>query len=156
MLPLVSLYVYVSSLLFCLSSDCSWMSLSLTDGPMILFLSSMKRKEMTRSCGCYWAYLLLIIDPYRIVSEEAQLDRVIIDLTKKTELFRTGGKESYSTASKKKKKKKCVNTHAMKYVHKGTCPVFSCWQSGCLPFVWQSVLTQQLGGLWMRGPTPTL
>lgn len=28
----------------------------------------------------------------------------------------------------------CVNTHAMKYVCKGKCPVFSCWQSGYLPF----------------------
>lgn len=151
MTPLVSLYV--SSLLFCLSSDCSRMALSWTDGPTILFSSSMKRKEMTRSCGCCWAYLLLITDPYRIVSEEAQLGRVVMDLTKTTELFQTGRKESCSTVSKKKKW--CVWIHIMKYVCKGMCPVFSCWQSGYLPFVWQTGFTQQLGGLWMRGPTPT-
>lgn len=100
-IPLVSLYVS-SLLLFCLSSDCSRMALSWTDGPTILFSSSMKRKEMTRSCGCCWAYLLLITDPYRIMSEEAQLGRVVMDLTKTTELFQTGGKESCSTVSKKK------------------------------------------------------
>lgn len=108
-IPLVSLYVS-SLLLFCLSSDISRMALSWTDGPTILFSSSMKRKEMTRSCGCCWAYLLLITDPYRIVSEEAQLGRVVMDLTKTTELFQTGGKECCSTVSKKKKMV-CMNTH---------------------------------------------
>lgn len=62
----------------------------------------------------------MITDPYRIVSEEAQLRRVVVDLTKTTEAFQTGGKGSCSTLSKTKKTKKvCLNTHAMKYVCKG-------------------------------------
>lgn len=131
MLPLVSLYGPLL-LLFCLSSDCSRMSLSWTDGPTILFSSSMKRTEMTRSCGCCLAYLLLSTDPYRIVSEEAQLGRVVIDLTweGRWNFSKLEEKRSCSTLSKKKKQKTtpmvCVNTHAMKYVCKGKCPVFSC------------------------------
>lgn len=45
---------------------------------------------------------LLITDPYRIVnmSEEAQMGRVPMDLTKTTELFQTGQRGSCSTVSK--------------------------------------------------------
>lgn len=110
MLPLVSLYGPLL-LLFCLSSDCSRMSLSWTDGPTILFSSSMKRTEMTRSCGCCLAYLLLSTDPYRIVSEEAQLGRVVMDLTweGRWNFSKLEEKRSCSTLSKKKKTKNNPN-----------------------------------------------
>lgn len=47
--------------------------------------------------------LLKITYPYRIVSEEAQLGRVVMDLTKMTEPFQSRGKGSCSIVSKKKK-----------------------------------------------------
>lgn len=155
LLPLVSLYRSLL-LLFCLSSDCSRMSLSWTDGPTILFSSSMKRTEMTRSCGCCWAYLLSSTDPYRIVSEEAQLGRVVMDLTRKMELFQTGRKEKLFYCKQKKKPQWCVWIHMpwSMYVRASVLS-FPAGKVVIYHFVWQNVFTQQLGGLWMSGPTPT-
>lgn len=51
----------------------------------------------------------MITYPYRIVSEEAQVGRVVMDFTKMTEPFQRGGKGSCSIISKKKKL--CVRTH---------------------------------------------
>lgn len=45
----------------------------------------------------------MIAYPYRIVSEEAQLGRVVMDLTKMTEPFQSGEKESCCIVSKKRK-----------------------------------------------------
>lgn len=53
----------------------------------------------------------MITYPYRIVSEEVQLVRVVMDLTKMTEPFRSGGKGSCSIVSKKKKG--CVWIHML-------------------------------------------
>lgn len=80
----------------------------------------MKREEETpRSCGCYWAYLLMITDPYRVVSEEAQLGRVVMDLTKMRAPFQSEWKGSCSIVSKQKKW--YVWIHMLWWVYVRTC-----------------------------------
>lgn len=61
---------------------------------------------------------------YRIMSEEAQLGRVVMDLTKMTEAFQSGGKASCSIVSKKKKW--CVNTDVMSVCKDNTYVHVSC------------------------------